>query len=148
MCRGTPAPRRNLCAGDEHKPKESTFKKKTLWSLHTIPYLALNDGILCLWAPASQPAPNPVARPIKGPRSHLGDHPRSLQAASGRRSGEPLDLGVVDDEAEDGLAHITTAQGLATLPRGGGTWEFIRAPGPISITTLPSFRFHTRTNES
>ena len=46
MCRGTPAPRRNLCAGDEHKPKESTFKKKTLWSLHTIPYLALNDGIL------------------------------------------------------------------------------------------------------
>ena len=55
---------------------------------------------------ASQPAPSPVARPIKGPRSHLGDHPRSLQAASGRRSGEPLDLGVVDDEAEDGLAHI------------------------------------------
>ena len=46
LCRGTPAPRRNLCAGDEHKPKESTFKKKTLWSLHTLPYLALNDGIL------------------------------------------------------------------------------------------------------
>mmetsp|Transcript_20849 Transcript_20849/g.61748 ORF Transcript_20849/g.61748 Transcript_20849/m.61748 type:complete len:321 (+) Transcript_20849:78-1040(+) len=62
---------------------------------------------------ASQPAPSPVARPIKGPRSHLGDHPRSLQAASGRRSGEPLDLGVVDDEAEDGLAHILRLEGLA-----------------------------------
>ena len=34
LCRGTPAPRRNLCAGDEHKPKESTFKMKTLCGVY------------------------------------------------------------------------------------------------------------------
>ena len=42
--RGPPVPRRNLCAADEHKPKKSTFKKKTLWRLSTLPYLALDDG--------------------------------------------------------------------------------------------------------
>ena len=50
----------------------------------------------------SKPRRAPNKRPEITPRRS----PEIPPAASGRRSGEPLDLGVVDDEAEDGLAHV------------------------------------------